>query len=238
MLAKTGSQGRTGGQEQKLIHGILVKADSHVRVPLRRNFAAAMGLMWTSPAACAPRKHRGITMIKKSILVVATAAVAVGLTAAAAEAADVFTLKSTTFADGKMMPKKVANTKANGNNNPNCVGDNVSPQFSWSNVPEGTTTFVFLMIDPEGDVSKQTDKFVGGKSTQGVAFYSGPCTPPNQTAHHYTFDLIATDLAPTELPPGLTREEVTAKLAPPGQPPAHTKGVAGMVGLFVNPWHE
>jgi len=82
-------------------------------------------------------------MIKKSILVVATAAVAVGLTAAAAEAADVFTLKSTTFADGKMMPKKVANTKANGNNNPNCVGDNVSPQFSWSNVPEGTTTFVF-----------------------------------------------------------------------------------------------
>ena len=262
MLAKTGSQGRTGGQEQKLIHGILVKADSHVRVPLRRNFAAAMGLMWTSLAACAPRKHRGTTMIKKSILVVATAAVAVGLTAAAAEAADVFTLKSTTFADGKMMPKKVANTKANGNNNPNCVGDNVSPQFSWSNVPEGTTTFVFLMIDPEGrggagvnhwvaygipasvtgfaegDVSKQTDKFVGRKSTQGVAFYSGPCTPPNQTAHHYTFDLIATDLAPTELPPGLTREEVTAKLAPPGQPPAHTKGVAGMVGLFVNPWHE
>jgi hypothetical protein len=44
----------------------------------------------------------------------------------------------------------------------------------------------------------------------------------------------ATDLAPSELPPGLTKEEVTAKLAPPGQPPAHTKGVAGIVGLFVN----
>jgi len=55
---------------------------------------------------------------------------------------------------------------------------------------------------------------------------------------HVRFTLIATDLAPTELPPGLTREEVTAKLAPPAQPPAHTKGVAGMVGLFVNPWHE
>jgi hypothetical protein len=57
-------------------------------------------------------------------------------------------------------------------------------------------------------------------------------------AHHYTFALIATDLAPTELAPGLTKEEVTAKLAAPGQPPAHTKGVAGMVGLFINPWHE
>jgi hypothetical protein len=31
---------------------------------------------------------------------------------------------------------------------------------------------------------------------------------------------------------------VLDKLATPGAPPAHTKGVAGMVGLFVNPWHE
>jgi Raf kinase inhibitor-like YbhB/YbcL family protein len=191
----------------------------------------------------------------------AAATIAFGFANTAAEASGIFTLSSTTFADGKMMPKKVANTKENGNNNPNCVGDNVSPQF-WSNVPDGTKSFVLLMIDPEGrggagvnhwvaygipvsvtgfaegEVSKQIDKYVGGKSTQGVAFYSGPCPPPNQVAHHYTFDLIATDLAPTELPPGLTREEVTAKLAPPGQPPAHTKGVAGMVGLFVNPWHE
>jgi Raf kinase inhibitor-like YbhB/YbcL family protein len=150
------------------------------------------------------------------------------------------------LADGKIMPKKVANSKANAPTNPNCVGDNVSPQLSWSNVPEGAKNFVLLMIDPEGraganhwvaygippsvtgfaegDVSKQTDKYVGG------TFYSGPCTPSNQTPHHYTFVLIATDLAPSELPPGLTKEEVTAKLASPGQPPAHTKGVAGIVG--------
>src|SRR6516164_10965554 len=167
-------------------------------------------------------------MIKKSIFALATAALTVGFTAVAAEAADVFTLESTTFADGKMMPKKVANSKANMATNPNCVGDDISPQFSWRNVPDGTKSLVFLMIDPEGrggagvnhwvaygispsvtgyaegEVSKPSDKYVGGKSTQGVAFYSGPCTPPNQMAHHYTFDLIATDLAPTELPPGLT----------------------------------
>jgi Raf kinase inhibitor-like YbhB/YbcL family protein len=190
------------------------------------------------------------------------ATIAFGLAGTAAEASGIFTLSSSTFIDGKIMPKKVANSKANTPNNPNCVGDNVSPQLSWSNVPDGTKSLVFLMIDlegrggagvnhwvaygiapsvtgfAEGDVSKQTDKYVGGKSTQGVAFYSGPCTPPNQTPHHYTFVLIATDLEPSELPPGLTKEEVTAKLAPAGQPPAHTKGVAGIVGLFVNPWHE
>ncbi len=201
-------------------------------------------------------------MITDRILAASIMTLALGFATATADAAELFTLKSTTFADGKIMPKKTATSTANAPGNPNCVGENASPQLSWSNVPDGTKSFVFLMIDPEGrggagvnhwvaygipasvtgfaegEVSKQTDKYVGGKSTQGVAFYSGPCTPPNQMAHHYTFVLIATDLAPTELPPGLTREEVTAKLAVPGQPSAHTKGVAGMVGLFVNPWHE
>jgi len=196
------------------------------------------------------------------LFAVAAATMAPGFAATAADAAGLFTLSSTTFADGKIMPKKVANSKANAPNNPNCVGDNVSPQFSWSNVPDGTKSFVFLMTDPEGrggagvnhwvaygipasvtgfaegEVSRQSDKYVGGKSTQGVAFYSGPCAPPNQTPHHYTFVLIATDFDTTGMHPGLTREDVLAKVAAPGQPPAHTKGVAGMVGLFVNPWHE
>jgi Raf kinase inhibitor-like YbhB/YbcL family protein len=200
--------------------------------------------------------EENIVFTKRLHLLAAAATVALGFAAPTANAAGLFTLQSTTFSDGKIMPKKVANNTAS---NPNCVGDNVSPQFSWSNVPDGTKSFVLLMSDPEGrapggvshwvaygipasvtgfaegEVSKQTDKYVGGKSTQGVAFYSGPCTPPNQTAHHYTFVLIATDFDPAELPPGLTRDEVIAKFGPP---PAHVKGVTGMVGLFVNPWHE
>jgi Raf kinase inhibitor-like YbhB/YbcL family protein len=210
------------------------------------------------------------TMFKKRVNTVTTAIVAViipaifslGFAAAAADAAEIFTLKSTTFADGKMMPKKVANSAANAPNNANCVGENVSPQLSWSSVPDGTKSLVLLMTDPEGrggsgsvhwvaygipasvsgfaegEVSKPSDKYVGGKNTQGVGYYLGPCTPGNQMAHHYAFILIATDFAPSELALGLTREEVAAKLVPAGQPPAHTKGVAGMVGLFVNPWHE
>jgi Raf kinase inhibitor-like YbhB/YbcL family protein len=205
-----------------------------------------------------------MTMFTKQchLLAVAAAALTVGFAATTANAAGIFTLKSTTFADGKMMPKKVANTKENGHGNPNCVGENVSPQFSWSNVPDGTKSFVFLMSDPEGrggalvshwvaygipatvtgfaegEVSKPSDKYVGGKSLMGVGNYSGPCTPPNQMPHHYTFVLVATDFAPGDLPAGLSRDEVLDKLAAPGQQPMHTKGVAGLVGLFVNPWHK
>src|SRR4029079_12228654 len=169
--------------------------------------------------------------------------------------AKVFEISSKTFKDGQLMPKKVANKSNPGQKaNPNCVGENVSPELSWVNPPAGTKSFVILMVDPEGrggagvnhwvaygipadvtgfaegEVSKDGPKFVGGKSTQGVGYYSGPCTPPNVQAHHYTFILVATDLEPKELPPGLAKEEVTAKLVPQGSP-SHAKGSAGIGGL-------
>ena len=30
-----------------------------------------------------------------------------------------------------------------------CAGDNVSPQLSWSNAPEGTKSFAITMYDPD-----------------------------------------------------------------------------------------
>lgn len=174
--------------------------------------------------------------------------------ATTAAAADPFTLTSTTFKDGQLMPRKVANSTPN---NPNCVGQNVSPQLSWSGAPEGTKSFAILMEDPEGrggagvhhwvaygipptvtsfaegEVTKASDKYVGGKSTQGVGNYSGPCTPPG-SPHHYTFTVIATDFDPKELPPGLTREDFLAKLVPAGGM-SRSKGAAGLIGLFVRP---
>ena len=184
----------------------------------------------------------------------ATVAVVLAVTGGL-QAADPFTLSSTTFKDGQMMPRKVANNLPT---NPNCVGENVSPQLSWTGVPDGTKSFAIMMVDPEGrggagvnhwvaygipasitsfaegELSKLSDKYVGGKSTQGVGFYSGPCTPPG-SPHHYTFVIVATDLDPKELPPGLTREELQAKIVPPAPTASHAKGSAGLVGLFVKP---
>ena len=147
------------------------------------------------------------------------------------------------------MPKKHAN---NTQGNANCVGENVSPPLAWANPPAGTKSFALLMVDPEGrggtgvihwvaygipasvsgfaegEVSKRSDKYVGGKGNAGVGHYMGPCTPPGMP-HHYTFTLIATDLEPKELPPGLSRDELFAKLT------GHTKGATGLIGLFGSP---
>lgn len=160
-----------------------------------------------------------------------------------------FVLTSTTFGDGKMMPPKVSNKPPP---NPNCVGDNISPQLSWARPPGGTKSYAFTLVDPEGyggmgvvhwvaygippsvtsfkegEVSKLSGKYVGGQSTQGVGYYSGPCTPPGEP-HHYVFRVIATDLDPTSIPAGLTLDQLQAKLQ------GHTKGAAALVGLFARP---
>jgi Raf kinase inhibitor-like YbhB/YbcL family protein len=158
-----------------------------------------------------------------------------------------FTLTSATFKDGEMLQVKNA-----GDARPACVGDNVSPPLAWSNVPEGTKSFAIILTDPEGldgqnvvhwiaygipatvtsfaegEVSKPSDKFVGGKSFGGSPTYFGPC-PPAGPPHHYTFVLIATELEPNALPGGLTREEFLAKVQ------GRTKGATGLIGLFKKP---
>jgi hypothetical protein len=195
-------------------------------------------------------------MLKRSLVLASGIALA-SWCAGQAFAADVFTLTSSSFKDGQMLPKKAANANTTGKN-PNCVGENVSPEFSWSGVPAGTKSFVFLMEDPEGrggagvhhmviygipptvtgfaegEMAKPSDKFVGGKATQGTGVYNGPCTPANVQPHHYTFVLVATDFEPKELPAGLTRDELLPKIVPAGAP-SHAKQSAGMVGLFVKP---
>ena len=188
--------------------------------------------------------------VKRSVILAGGIALAFSA-AQSASAADVFTLSSTTFKDGTLMPKKVANANTNGNQ-PNCVGENVSPELSWANPPEGTKSYVLLMEDPEGrggagvhhmvvygidakvtgfaegELSKPSDKFVGGKSTMGLPTYFGPCTPPGDW-HHYTFILIATDLDPKALQPGMTRDELFTALT------GHAKMAAGLIGRFRHP---
>ena len=64
-------------------------------------------------------------MVKRSLLLVGAAVLMLGLVGQVANAAEVFALTSTTFKDGTMLPKKVANSTANVPNNPNCVGEEI-----------------------------------------------------------------------------------------------------------------
>jgi Raf kinase inhibitor-like YbhB/YbcL family protein len=188
-------------------------------------------------------------MLLRGSILAATVTLAAFCSAQNAKAQGVFTLTSPDFKDGERLPVKYA---GNNKTNPNCVGENVSPAFSWANPPEGTKSYALLMFDPEGrppggvshwvaygipvsvtgfaegEVSKPSDKFIGGQSTMKLSSYFGPCTPAG-APHHYTFTLMATDLDPTALAPGLTREELIKALD------GHVKNATGLIGTFSKP---
>jgi Raf kinase inhibitor-like YbhB/YbcL family protein len=166
-------------------------------------------------------------------------------------AADVLTLTSPAIQDNGTLATK--NACSDTQRSPNCVGENISPPLAWSNPPDGTKSFALLLFDPEGrapagvshmvvygipadvkgfaegELSKPSDKFVGGKSLMGLGTYYGPGTPPNTDWHHYTWTIIATDLDPKALQPGMTREELATALKD------HVKGSAGLVTRFRHP---
>jgi hypothetical protein len=146
-----------------------------------------------------------------------------------------FRLSSPAMPDNGVLAAKNA---GNLRTNPNCLGDNVSPPLAWVNVPEKARSLVLLMDDQagrgglgvshmvvygipvgvtsfaEGELSAapKGNRFVAGKSTPGPMGYFGPCPPRGNALQHYVFTLIATDLEPGALAPGLTRDEVLKAL--------------------------
>ena len=184
-------------------------------------------------------------LIRNSILAAIVALIAAG-SAPGANAQGVFTFSSTGFKDGERLATKFA---GNNKSNPNCVGENISPALSWANPPEGTKSYALLMFDTdgrppggvshwvaygipvsvsgfaEGEVSKPSEKYIGGQSTMKLSNYFGPCTPAGPQ-HHYIFTLMATDLEPTALKEGMTRDELIKALD------GHAKAATSLVGTF------
>jgi len=180
----------------------------------------------------------------RTIFVAGAVVLAAGLAGGSAHAADPLTLRSPALDDGGTIAAKYS-----GNAPPNCTGENLSPPLAWANPPAGTRSFALILLDldggfglgfvhmvtygipaevngfAEGDLSKPSPKFVGGKSGPGLPTYFGPCPGPGGW-HHYVFSLIATDLDPKVLPAGLTRDELLSALK------GHAKGAAILVGRF------
>lgn len=176
-----------------------------------------------------------------------------GVSQAAAPPEPSFTLSSTTFQDGGLVPMRIAFSKDD--KNPNCFGQNISPQLSWANPRVGVKSFaitMFEMEDPphtdlvvygipasvnsfaEGELSKPSDKYVEGKGFRGMGTWRGMCPPPQEGPtrtgiHHYEFTIWGTDLDPKELPPGLTSEQLQERLK------GHVKGRALLVARFKRP---
>ena len=163
-----------------------------------------------------------------------------------------FTLTSTAYKDGDIWERKYAGSDPS-RVNPPCPGDNVSPPLAWSNAPPATRSFAILMHDPdganglgsshwvaynipatktslaEGEASVSPKDFTGGKNNVGHDHYFGPCPPAGHCLHHYIITVIATDIEPGKLRPGLTRDELLAELK------GHALAPASLVARFARP---
>ena len=101
-------------------------------------------------------------------------------------------------------------------------GDNVSPRFEWTGVPEGTESYVLLMTDPNyaaydhwvvtgipGELTElpgAADGAIGvgvvGTNSRGPGDYVGPCQADN--GYRYTLYALDTEIAGDET---TTRDE-------------------------------
>jgi Raf kinase inhibitor-like YbhB/YbcL family protein len=167
-------------------------------------------------------------------------------------AAEPFSVTSPAYKDGDIWPSKFAGSDPS-RTNPPCPGENISPPLTWSNAPAATKSFAIIMYDPdggnglgavhwvaynipasktslaEGEASKSPKDWTGGKNNVGNDHYFGPCGPSGHSLHHYIITVIATDLEPGKLKPGLTRDELIAELK------GHALAPASIVGRYTRP---
>lgn len=157
----------------------------------------------------------------------------------------VFTLTSSAFADGGMIPAKHGQT-----------GRDVSPALSWSGLPDSTRSFVLVVRDVDAAIGDGTDNVLhwlvwnipatATSLPEGVAQgvmaggarqisatgpnYRGPAAPATGPAHHYVFELYALDamvnVPATGMSPVATRAAVMGLVA------GHVRGKAVLVGLY------
>jgi Raf kinase inhibitor-like YbhB/YbcL family protein len=154
-------------------------------------------------------------------------------------------VSSTSFADGKSIPKTVIGAE------PACgSGLAQSPQISWSNLPAGTRSVAVMLFDPDGakglgvahwvaynidparghiaqgEATASIEGVTVGKNTTGAPAYKGLCPPAGDNPHHYVLTVIATDLAPGSLKEGLGRDELVSELK------GHSLAGQSVVGLY------
>jgi Raf kinase inhibitor-like YbhB/YbcL family protein len=109
-----------------------------------------------------------------------------------------------------------------------CRGRNVSPPLRITGIPPAARSLAVVMFDTDANAGAgfvhwvaygispairalpsgfgtRAGAYVGGRNDAGTTAYFGPCPPPGDPPHHYTFSVYALTLGPAQLPGGLTR---------------------------------
>lgn len=114
------------------------------------------------------------------------------------------------------------------------VGDNLSPELHWSELPEGATHWALIVEDPDVPLSHAylhgiaTGAARADRIDEGaMPGYAGARPLPGHGTHRYVFQLFALTRAPGEL---LTREALMPML----RESAIARG--RLVGLFERDW--
>jgi Raf kinase inhibitor-like YbhB/YbcL family protein len=126
-----------------------------------------------------------------------------------------------------------------------CDGANRSPELRWEQVPEGARTFALIVDDPDApsgvfthwvlfDIPLSvhvlgegaTDVGQPGRNDFEQVGYGGPCPPPKDASHRYSFRLFALDVDSLNLQPGATRQAVETAMR------NHVLGQAELMGRY------
>ncbi|TQN38009.1 PBP family phospholipid-binding protein [Blastococcus colisei] len=126
-------------------------------------------------------------------------------------------------------------------------GEGVSPELSWSGVPDGTRSLALIVEDPDAplvggfvhwvlygipaDVTSIPEgggaEYRQGLNSRGELGWRPAAPPPGHGTHHYFFHLFALD-DDLDLPAGLAARDVLDRIDP------HVINQARVVGTYSN----
>lgn len=133
-------------------------------------------------------------------------------------------LISSAYVNGGEIPQKYAGKG---------IGDNVSPPYGWSEVPEGTKSFVLTILDESAnnfvhwqvinippEVSSLPENASGNvpegsqelENDFGQIGYGGPAPPPGSGPHKYITTIYALNTEKIENPGRRLRRQIEGKV--------------------------
>lgn len=150
-----------------------------------------------------------------------------------------FSISSSAFGNGQPIPQKYT-----------CEGENISPELSWKDIPEGTRSLALIVEDPDAPlgiwihwvlynispaISRLRENIpaqrvvsevgVHGRNSFRKIGYGGPCPPPGKR-HRYYFRLIALDMPP-DVPEELTADQLRTNMS------GHILAQAEWMGTYI-----